>query len=42
MEQYFNLNYILDNATQLSVGIMYLDNERWNGGNGINVAIEGP
>ena len=28
MEQYFNLNYILDNATQLSVGIMYLDNER--------------
>jgi len=29
MEQYFNLNYILDNVTQLSVGIMYLDNERW-------------
>lgn len=29
MEQYFNLNYILDNATQLRVGIMYLDNERW-------------
>lgn len=27
MEQYFTLNYILDNATQLSVGIMYLDNE---------------
>ena len=42
MEQYFNLNYILDNATQLSVGIMYLDNERCNGGNGINVAMEGP
>ena len=29
MEQYFNLNYILDNVTQLSVGIMYLENERW-------------
>jgi len=29
MEQYFTLNYILDNATQLSVGIMYLENERW-------------
>eukprot|EP00253_Pinus_taeda_P016779 PITA_16779 len=29
MEQYFTLNYILDDATQLSVGIMYLDNERW-------------
>eukprot|EP00253_Pinus_taeda_P036388 PITA_36388 len=29
MEQYFNLNNILDNETQLMVGIMYLDNERW-------------
>ena len=29
MEPYFTLNYILDNATQLSVGITYLDNERW-------------
>lgn len=29
MEQYFNLNYILDNSIQLSVGIMYLDNEIW-------------
>eukprot|EP00253_Pinus_taeda_P017311 PITA_17311 len=29
MEQYFNLNYILDNETQLTVGSMYLDNERW-------------
>eukprot|EP00253_Pinus_taeda_P012815 PITA_12815 len=29
MEQYFTLNYILDDAIQLSVGNMYLDNERW-------------
>ena len=29
MEKYFNLNYILDNDTQLMVGSMYLDNERW-------------
>jgi len=29
MEQYFNLNNILDNETQLMVGSMYLDNERW-------------
>jgi len=29
MEHYFNLNYILDNETQLMVGSMYLDNERW-------------
>ena len=29
MDQYFTLNYLLDDATQLSVGIMYLDNERW-------------
>eukprot|EP00253_Pinus_taeda_P033815 PITA_33815 len=29
MEQYFNLNNILDNETQLIVGSMYLDNERW-------------
>eukprot|EP00253_Pinus_taeda_P006430 PITA_06430 len=29
MEQCFNLNYILDNETQLMVGSMYLDNERW-------------
>ena len=28
MDKYFNLSYILDNAIQLSVGIMYLDNER--------------
>eukprot|EP00253_Pinus_taeda_P025087 PITA_25087 len=27
MEQYFNLNNILDNETQLMVGSMYLDNE---------------
>ena len=29
MEQYFTLNHIMDDATQLSVGSMYLDNERW-------------
>eukprot|EP00253_Pinus_taeda_P028551 PITA_28551 len=29
MEQYFNLNNILDNETQLMVGSMYLDNEWW-------------
>eukprot|EP00253_Pinus_taeda_P026508 PITA_26508 len=29
MEQYFNLNNILDDETQLMVGSMYLDNERW-------------
>eukprot|EP00253_Pinus_taeda_P027980 PITA_27980 len=29
MEQYFNMNNILDNETQLMVGSMYLDNERW-------------
>eukprot|EP00253_Pinus_taeda_P024737 PITA_24737 len=29
MEQYFNLNNTLDNETQLMVGSMYLDNERW-------------
>eukprot|EP00253_Pinus_taeda_P036679 PITA_36679 len=29
MEQYFNLNNILDDATQIMVGSMYLDNERW-------------
>eukprot|EP00253_Pinus_taeda_P017878 PITA_17878 len=29
MEQYFNLNNILDNETQLMVGSTYLDNERW-------------
>ena len=29
MEQYFTLNYILDDVTQLSVSFMYLDNERW-------------
>ena len=27
MEQYFTLNHIRDDATQLSVGSMYLDNE---------------
>eukprot|EP00253_Pinus_taeda_P027778 PITA_27778 len=29
MEEYFNLNNILDNETQLMVGSMYLDSERW-------------
>ena len=29
MEQYFTLNHIRDDATQRSVGSMYLDNERW-------------
>eukprot|EP00253_Pinus_taeda_P012384 PITA_12384 len=29
MVQYFNLNNILDDETQLMVGSMYLDNERW-------------
>jgi len=29
MEQYFKLNRILDEATQLMLGSMYLDNERW-------------
>jgi len=29
MEQYFKLNRILDDATQLMLGSMYLDNERW-------------
>ena len=29
MEQYFNLNNILDNETQRMVGSMYLDIERW-------------
>ena len=29
MEQYFTLNHIRDDATQLSVGSMYLDNKRW-------------
>ncbi len=29
MEQYFTLNHIIDDATLLSVGSMYLDNERW-------------
>ena len=29
MEQYFTLNHIRDDATQLSVGSMYFDNERW-------------
>ena len=29
MEQYFNLNHILDDETHLMVGSMYLDNERW-------------
>ena len=29
MEQYFNLNNILDNETKLMVERMYLDNERW-------------
>ena len=29
MEQYFNLNNILDNETKLMVGRMYLENERW-------------
>ena len=29
MEQYFNLNNILDDETQLMVASMYLDNERW-------------
>jgi len=34
MEKCFRLNYIMDDQTQLSVGIMYLDNERlqwWQG-----------
>lgn len=39
MEYYFNLNYILDNETQLMVGSMYLDMKYGNGGNGINVAM---
>ena len=29
MEQYFKLNRILDDATQLMLGSMYLDSERW-------------
>ena len=29
MEQYFKLNHILDDATKLMLGSMYLDNERW-------------
>jgi len=29
MEQYFNLNNVLDNETQLMVGSMYLVNARW-------------
>ena len=29
MEQYFKLNHIFDDETQLMVGSMYLDNERW-------------
>eukprot|EP00253_Pinus_taeda_P015118 PITA_15118 len=29
MEQYFSLNNIQDDETQLMVGSMYLDNERW-------------
>jgi len=29
MEQYFTLNYIKDDATKLSVGSLYLDQERW-------------
>jgi len=29
MEQYFNLNNILNNESQLMVGSMYLENERW-------------
>lgn len=29
MEKYFRLNYIMDDVTQLSVGIMYLDHEIW-------------
>ena len=28
MEKYFRLNYIIDDETQLSVGKLYLDNER--------------
>ena len=34
MEKCFRLNYIMDDETQLSVGKMYLDNERlqwWQG-----------
>eukprot|EP00253_Pinus_taeda_P001660 PITA_01660 len=29
MEQYFKLNHIFDDETQLMLGSMYLDNERW-------------
>eukprot|EP00253_Pinus_taeda_P035006 PITA_35006 len=32
MEQYFSLNNILDDETQLTVGSLYLDNERWQCG----------
>jgi len=28
-QQYFKLNHIFDDATQLMLGSMYLDNERW-------------
>ena len=29
MEQYFQLNHIIDEGTKLMVGTMYLDSERW-------------
>lgn len=29
MQQYFKLNHIFDDATQLMLGSMYLDSERW-------------
>lgn len=42
MEQFFTLNHIRDDATQLSVGSMYLDNERWQWWQWHNVPMEGP
>ena len=40
MEQYFNLNNILDNETRLMVGACTWTLKGGNGGNGINVVVE--
>jgi len=40
MEHYFTLHGITDELIKLHVGVLYLEPECWNGGNGVKIHIE--